>query len=105
MRLIVIALLLVAALAWGQTPSSSSIPAPKDVAAPPADATKTASGLATTVMKPGTGKEHPAREDMVTIDYTGWTTDGQMFDSSVSRGKPATFPALYLLPAAFVTMT
>ena len=92
MRLIVIAFLLVAALAWGQAPSSSSLPAPKDVAAPPADATKTASGLATKVMKPGTGKEHPAKEDMVTIDYTGWTTDGKMFDSSVTRGKPATFP-------------
>jgi FKBP-type peptidyl-prolyl cis-trans isomerase len=28
---------------------------------------------------------------MVTVHYSGWTTDGQMFDSSVSRGQPATF--------------
>ena len=28
----------------------------------------------------------------MTVHYTGWTTDGKMFDSSVPRGKPATFP-------------
>jgi peptidylprolyl isomerase len=72
--------------------SSRSIPAPPDVAAPPANATKTASGLASRVVKPGTGKEHPARTDMVTVNYTGWTTDGKMFDSSIARGEPATFP-------------
>ena len=66
-------------------------PAPPDVATPPADAIKTASGLSTKVLKPGTGKDHPVKEDLVTIQYTGWTTDGKMFDSSVVQGKPATF--------------
>ena len=36
-----------------------TIPAPPDVEAPPADAAKTASGLASKVLKPGTGKTHP----------------------------------------------
>ena len=39
--------------------------APSDVAAPPADAKKTVSGLASKVIKPGTGKEHPKAEDIV----------------------------------------
>ena len=69
-----------------------TLPAPPDVAAPPADAVKTASGLASKVIKPGTGKTHPGKTDMVTVHYTGWKTDGTMFDSSVVRGQQATFP-------------
>src|SRR5712691_8335997 len=80
-------LTLVAAIATAQT----TIPAPADVAAPPADAMKTTSGLATKVVKPGTGKDHPTKDDLVTVNYSGWTTDGKMFDSSVARGKPSTF--------------
>jgi FKBP-type peptidyl-prolyl cis-trans isomerase len=68
------------------------IPPPDDVKAPPADATKTASGLAYKVLKPGTGKEKPTPTDTVEVHYTGWTTDGRMFDSSVKRGQPAKFP-------------
>jgi peptidylprolyl isomerase len=83
--------------AAAQTPPGA-VAAPADVAAPPADAVKTPSGLATKVVKPGSGKEHPSREDLVTIDYTGWTTDGKMFDSSVARGKPATFGVARVIP-------
>ncbi len=65
--------------------------APADVAAAPADAVKTKSGLASRVLKPGTGTVHPKSGSSVTVHYTGWTPDGKMFDSSVLRGQPATF--------------
>jgi peptidylprolyl isomerase len=74
------------------TAASADIPAPEDVAAPPADAEKTASGLASKVLSPGSGEIRPTAEDKVRVHYTGWTVDGKMFDSSVKRGKPATFP-------------
>jgi FKBP-type peptidyl-prolyl cis-trans isomerase len=83
-----------------QTPQDTpkSIPAPPDVAAAPADASKTASGLASKVLAPGSGKEHPGSKDLVTVHYTGWTTDGKMFDSSVLRGAPATFGVNRVIP-------
>lgn len=71
--------------------SPSPTVAPPDVAAPPADAKKTASGLTYKVIKAGTGAEHPKKSSRVTVHYTGWTTNGKMFDSSVMRGQPATF--------------
>lgn len=85
-------LLVLALSAAAAAQAPRTIPAPPEVAAPPANATKTASGLATRVLKSGTGKTHPGRTDLVTVHYTGWTTDGKMFDSSVARGEPATFP-------------
>ena len=66
--------------------------APDDVAAPPSDAETTESSLVFKVIQPGTGSEHPSATDEVTVHYTGWLTNGQMFDSSVTRGAPATFP-------------
>jgi FKBP-type peptidyl-prolyl cis-trans isomerase len=84
------ALASVAALA-----KSDDIPPPADVAAAPADAPRTPSGLATRVLQPGSGKQRPARpaiDDTVEVHYTGWTTDGKMFDSSVARGVPVRFP-------------
>ncbi len=75
-----------------QAPKQSVATPPPDVAAPPADAAKTPTGLASKVVTPGTGKTHPGKTDVVTVHYTGWQTDGKMFDSSVLRGKPASFP-------------
>jgi peptidylprolyl isomerase len=92
MRTIVtLAIVLMAAVTSAQT-TTINMTAPADVAAPPADAVKTPSGLASKVIKPGNGKVHPAKTDTVTVHYTGWTTDGKMFDSSVPRGGPSTFP-------------
>ncbi len=65
--------------------------APEDVKAPPATAKRTGSGLAYRVLKKGTGKAHPKATDRVTVHYSGWTTDGKMFDSSVQRGQPSSF--------------
>jgi FKBP-type peptidyl-prolyl cis-trans isomerase len=71
------------------TRRSPTIP-PPDVAAAPADATRTVSGLLYKVLKPGTGTRRPNARDSVRVHYTGWTTDGKMFDSTVARGMPVT---------------
>jgi len=76
----------------------SEIPAPPDVAAPPEDAERTPSGLASKVLQKGTGDQKPGPEDIVTVHYTGWTTDGKMFDSSVTRGAPASFALNRVIP-------
>ncbi len=67
------------------------IPAPADVAAPPADALKTPSGLASKILIVGLGSIRPKVDSKVTLHYTGWQTDGTMIDSSYQRGAPSTF--------------
>ena len=64
---------------------------PSDVAAIPENASITASGLASRELSAGSGQRHPKKQDTVTVHYSGWTTDGQLFDSSVMRGEPASF--------------
>jgi peptidylprolyl isomerase len=76
-----------------------TIAAPDDVAAPPPDALKTPSGLASKVLRVGMGMSHPTPRSTVTVHYTGWTaSDGQMFESSVASGKPATFRVFEVIP-------
>lgn len=62
-----------------------------DKAAAEKGAKKTASGLVVTTLKPGTGPS-PAATDRVKVHYHGTLTDGTVFDSSVERKEPATFP-------------
>jgi FKBP-type peptidyl-prolyl cis-trans isomerase FkpA len=54
-------------------------------------ATKTESGIVITSIKPGTGAM-PKATDTVKVHYHGTLTDGTVFDSSIKRGEPATFP-------------
>jgi peptidylprolyl isomerase len=65
--------------------------APPDVKEPPADAKKTAAGVSYKVLRAGDGTRHPTAFSKVTVHYSGWTTDGKLFDSSIARGAPATF--------------
>jgi len=51
----------------------------------------TATGLQYKVLEQGKGKS-PTSEDKVVAHYTGKLLDGTVFDSSVERGEPATFP-------------
>ena len=71
---------------------------PADVAAPPADATKTGSGLAYKILVPGTGSVHPRKRDKVLVNYSGWTTDGLMFDSSIMKGEPVELSLEEVIP-------
>ena len=72
--------------------AANALKTPEDVAAAPADAQHTASGLAYKVLKKGTGSVHPSATSTVLVHYSGWTTDGKLFDSSVKRGQPISFP-------------
>lgn len=90
-----VAVALIAAPVFAQTPpprTSVSV-APPDVKAPPADAIKSPSGLASKVIDPGTGRTHPGPTDIVEVQFTEWKTDGSMVDSTQLRGggKPSKF--------------
>lgn len=64
----------------------------------PADAQKSESGLAWKVLKAGTGAERPAPTSRVLVHYTGWTMDGEQFDSSVDKGKPLEYALNRFIP-------
>ena len=71
--------------------AAPDLSAPSDVAAPPADAMFTTSGLASKVLVAGEGTRRPRATDRVRVDYSGWQTDGTLFDSSLRRGMPSEF--------------
>ena len=91
-------LTLLSGIAIASAEPKAPIPAPEDVFGPPDDAEKTASGLASKVLTKGKGSAHPAKTDIVTVHYSGWTTDGKNFDNSLSTGAPATFPLDRVIP-------
>ena len=60
--------------------------------APPAAAQRTATGLASLVLKAGWGQEHPGPKDFVTMHYSIWTPQGRLLDSTLTREEVATHP-------------
>jgi FKBP-type peptidyl-prolyl cis-trans isomerase len=58
---------------------------------------KTASGLRYEVITEGTGPK-PGLTDEVRVHYTGTFVNGTVFDSSIERGEPATFPVNRVIP-------
>lgn len=79
-------------LAQTKPNKTTMIETPSDVKAVPSDAKSTPTGLASKVLTPGTATEHPSAADTVKVHYSGWTTDGKLFDSSVKRGEAIEFP-------------
>jgi FKBP-type peptidyl-prolyl cis-trans isomerase len=99
-RLLSSAFCLLSLACSSSAPSSgvAQVPPPPDVAAAPADAVRTSSNLASKILMPGNGTRHPRPNSTVTVHYTGWTTDGKTFDSSVTRGEPSTFSLDQVIP-------
>src|ERR1700722_9996269 len=64
------------------TPRLPNVPPPPDVAAPPKEAARTGSGLATLVVQPGKGDSHPQGYDSVRIRYLSWSSDGSVVGAS-----------------------
>ena len=80
--------------AQAQTPA---VPPPPDIlpaseVAVPADGEKSETGLVSKLVRRGDSSEKPAATDVVTVHYTGWASDGRLFDSSIVRGPASTFP-------------
>lgn len=84
----------------GGSPDTTSKPAPtsSQFAPIPPNATLSHTGLRSVVLKPGRGGLKPHRFSTVTAHYTGWTTDGKEFDSSIPRGQPSQFPLSNVIP-------
>ena len=61
---------------------------PDDLLNPPEDAEHSPSGLVRRRLAPGCGTRLPGSFSVVRVHYTGWTTDGRMFDSSLERPEP-----------------
>lgn len=63
-----------------------------------ADVTTTASGLQYQLLQSGNGDKKPAATDTVRVHYHGTLIDGTVFDSSVERGEPISFPLNRVIP-------
>ena len=84
----VCALVCLTAVASAQDPKQ--LPPPANLKTPPVKAVKTSFTISSVILKPGTGKVRPGPTDTVTVNYTGWTSDGKTFDTT-SGAEPSTF--------------
>ena len=74
-------------------------PTPRSLKAPPARARKLPSGVAIEILRKGTGSLHPAEGQQLSMNLSGWTTDGTMFQSTTMAGDhPAEFTLAALVP-------
>ncbi len=64
-------------------------PTPQDLTQAPPNATRTSSGLAYLVLKPGTGTLHPSVTSKVMAHFTAWRSDGRIFETTVMTNHPA----------------
>jgi hypothetical protein len=65
---------------------------------PGGEMTTTASGLKYQVLKHGTGTASPKATDTVKVHYEGKLLNGTVFDSSIARGEPISFPLNRVIP-------
>jgi FKBP-type peptidyl-prolyl cis-trans isomerase len=82
--MVAVSTLLMANQEPAEAPATRQIPADTEILT-------TESGLKYSVLQPGNGKEFPGFGDKVKVHYSGWLTDGTMFDSSYNRGEPTEF--------------
>ena len=64
-----------------------TIPAPPHVDAAPPNAERSGTGLAWIVLEEGEEGTSPTIDSTIVVHYTGWTTEGEMFDSAASRSN------------------
>ena len=81
--------------AGGNAPSAPSTPA---AGGAKGEMKTTASGLKYQVLKQGTGTVSPKATDSVNVHYHGTLLNGTVFDSSVERGQPISFPLNAVIP-------
>ena len=79
-------------------PSVSSVPSAAAVTATNGEMITTASGLKYQVLKHGAGTVSPKATDTVKVHYEGKLLDGTVFDSSIARGQPISFPLNQVIP-------
>ena len=72
--------------------------APPDVAAAPEDAERNESGLAWRVLKEGSGDKRPGPDSVVSIHYTGWTPEGEVFMTTGTSNIPKSTHMRSIIP-------